>query len=91
MEAACATSGARSISDFARGAVLSAISAAGHHIDVLYDSKSEPLSRLDHVVEVVGDLELRVEHLLQLFDRVRVTAETSPKLTDPTSAVIDPF
>ncbi len=91
MEEACVSSGARSLSDFARGAVLSAISAAGHHIDVVHDLKSEPLSRLDHVVEVVGDLELRVEHLLQLFDRVRATAETSPKVTDSTTAVIDPF
>ena len=72
MKSACQKSGARSVSDFARGAVLRAMDEA--EMGVTISGEVAPLARLD---QVVTTLEERVEQLLRLLEGVRGSLQAS--------------
>ncbi|MDX2178245.1 MAG: hypothetical protein SFV18_01550 [Bryobacteraceae bacterium] len=77
MKAACEKSGARSLSDFARGAVLRAMAEAESGVVA-----AGPLGRLDGVVTM---LESRVEQLLRLLEGVEGASrqETEVRVHEP--------
>jgi hypothetical protein len=75
MKAACAKSGARSVSDFARGAVLRAMAEAERGLAIGGETTPAALERLD---QTVAALEGRVEQLLRLLEGVQASAQPSP-------------
>jgi hypothetical protein len=64
LQAACRASGARSLSDFARSAVLQSMERVGEGESVRGEVTLGPLSRLGRTVET---LESRVEQILSLL------------------------
>ncbi len=68
LEVACTVSGARSLSDFARTAVLTATASALNSFPTQSDVSSGQMERVDAVVDHV---ELRLNQILQLLDVVQ--------------------
>ncbi len=93
MKSACQKSGARSVSDFARGAVLRAMEEA--ELGATISGEVAPLARLD---QVVTTLEERVEQLLRLLEGVSGSLapvdsgddEPAAESADPVPAVAEP-
>jgi hypothetical protein len=77
LKAACETSGARSLSDFARSAVLSSMERVGEGESFRGEVTLGPLSRLGRTVET---LEVRVEQILSML-----SAETGSRSSRPES------
>ena len=69
MKVACVNSGARSLSDFARGSVLQAMDNTAQRKGIAGgDWNPSPLNRLDGVITT---LESRVEQILRLLEAVQ--------------------
>jgi hypothetical protein len=64
MNTACEKSGARSLSDFARGAVLYAVEQADRGVRVTAEAGAPPLDGM------ISHLERRIEQILRLLDGV---------------------
>jgi hypothetical protein len=71
LKLACENSGARSISDFARGSVLERIGATA-------ETKPAPGSRVSHLDQKVSELEGRVGELLNLLYATGVAGQAEP-------------
>lgn len=71
MNAACEKSGARSLSDFARGAVLYAVEQADRGVRVTAEASTVPLDGM------IAQLERRIEQILRLLDGVEGRAEAT--------------
>ncbi len=72
MGVACSVSGARSLSDFARNAVLAAVEQA---LESILHEPEQSIARLD---EVVGSVETRLAQILKLLDAVQ-DEKTNPE------------
>lgn len=76
LKTACQASGARSLSDFARSAVLSSMERVGEGEAVRGEVTLGPLSRLGRTVET---LEVRVEQILSMLAAGMPTSSTRPE------------